>query len=64
MTMRALDDAMVAVEAEFGRPILAVLAHLDRLLLRDGLRGGAQLVRKLLAKRAERLGRELAALTQ
>jgi len=35
MTWRALDDAMVAVEAEFGRPILAVLAHLDHLLMKD-----------------------------
>jgi hypothetical protein len=64
MTMRAPDDAMVPVEVEFGRPILAVLAHLDQLRLRDGLRGGAQQVRKLLPKRAERLGRKLAALTQ
>jgi hypothetical protein len=38
MTMRALDDAMVALEAEFGSVVLGILAYLDQLLLRDELR--------------------------
>ncbi|WP_315834229.1 hypothetical protein [Bradyrhizobium prioriisuperbiae] len=37
MTMRALDDAMVGVEAELAADVLRVLARLDLLLARDDL---------------------------
>lgn len=38
MTMRALDDAMAGVEAEFAADVLRILARLDLLLARDDLR--------------------------
>jgi len=37
MTMRALDDAVVEIEAELAACILGILAHLDQLLLQSGV---------------------------
>jgi hypothetical protein len=37
MTMRSLDEAMVAVEADYGAALLAVLGRMEMLLLRHGL---------------------------
>jgi len=59
MTMRALDEAMVGVEAEFGAAILGILAHLDQLLLREGLMLAGEMRARI--ERLRRLGIQLAA---
>jgi hypothetical protein len=37
MTTRSLDDAVIALEAEYGATLMGVLAYLDTLLMRHGL---------------------------